>query len=730
MRDPGYRHGIAGNFVALSMLAAMPGAAAPATELSATRSYPVHVWRQGGPPPTEEWSQALLNLGFTGTNVEAAEPPEHLRFPGFDLYQDHLVNRVVFRRDSDDPVWVEARTRAAASAATASFYRNPSLAAPETLQQIAGTASVRAARAASAGADFISITDEPSFTNGITPFDYDWSPASIHAWRESLRLEFTTSAAVSRVFGAPIRSLDTVEPMTTIEIRAREFAHGAPWNFAPFASFRNHSDRSFALALGEAAGAAREAMAATGEPPRPVGFLGGLPPAAFGGYDWWRILDSVRPEVLEIYDAGAARDLVRALAPGVELVDTVFLSQSFSAAPPDLAPARMSWLFARGGRRAVVWSNQYLFDGASPDRPTDAARDLGARARVLRALAAITEGATREFDDLAIVYSHPSTQIGWMFDSKRDGATFAARQTSHELQHSTMLASLEGWFRICDDFCLSPRAFDARELPGMPPERLPKILIFPRALALSPKEGQAILQFIESGGTALFEGRPGLFDHDLRGGDLRGTPAHPGAAGLPFRGFADENCIISAGTARDEQGALVLEPALESVTVHRVGAGRAVFLNISFTEYRDDRLPDASSAGRARAAALRARCRGFLETAAREPNLQLLQFSESGGNIQNSALPLPFAVERLRRGDRWFFYISANVRRRPALARGPGKPVSLKIKTTGFGNAALSRLDGGEPITRNADGTFTIAVSPTHLALLALQDPPAGSGGR
>src|SRR4030095_15006214 len=114
--------------------------------------------------------------------------------------------------------------------------------------------------------------------------------------------------------------------------------------------------------------------------------------------------------------------------PRAMLVDTFF------AEATGLAPAQMSWAFARGGGAAIVWANAALFVGGDVETPSEFARAVGARGRALRALAPILDGAVREADSVGLVLSAPSVRLGWLFDARGDGASWPRRLTSYEYE--------------------------------------------------------------------------------------------------------------------------------------------------------------------------------------------------------------------------------------------------------------------------------------------------------
>jgi hypothetical protein len=677
------------------------------------------VWRNGGPKPDAAWAAALRALGFSGTNVEGAENPEFAAKLGLDFYADHLVPREMLHRDGQDPDfraayegYLEKRTREL-------LVRKPSLCDLAALDQILTFAEGRAARARRYGARFVSITDEPSYTSWLTPLDFDQSPAGLDLYRRHLRQKYGTIEALNRAWDVNYASFAAAPLWTTDEIRAREWGHGPPWNFAPWSEARVFADAALAGALKIALDAARS-LSSPGGPPVPAGFLGGQPPAAFGGYHWG-MLTRLEPDVLEVYDVGAARDLVRALRPSVKLVDTTFLTGPSGPVPAELAATRLAWLFARGGRSAVVWDNASLFEEADCQRPTASAKELGARVSRLRELASRLDGAAPELDSVAIVLSQPSVRMGWLLDARRDGLTWPKRLATHEYEHSAILASLEGWFRLLEDLGYAPSAVDAGDLEALlTSPAAPRVLVFPRCLALDAADVKAIRAFLERGGTALFEGRPALFDASLRGGGPAGSLDDLwGLEKTPFTGFADENCEPAEGAPRTKEGLLYLEPTLTSAA-ERSGnqptfsARGAVLVNVSMAEYRDARLDAGSSAAVAARALLTPRLAEVLGPA----------------KVVASAPGVPISVQRERRGQALFLLLTPNVRRRPRFAVELPKTVAVKLAGPGAPPAELVELrPGGDtavPVAPGPNGwTADLTVDPRGVAVLRWTDAPA-----
>ncbi|MFN0207124.1 MAG: hypothetical protein ACKVS6_12545 [Planctomycetota bacterium] len=705
------------NFLQLATLI-FAGIAAPAQDpraesksASAPDPYPAFVWRSGGPKAGAEWLKAITTLGFSGTNVEGSEDPAFIASLcsplGASFYSDHLVDRAIFHRDNDDPVWTSSRERYKSSGSLDSLIRKPSLDSAIVLQQIREQAASRAAKATKHGARFLSITDEPSFTVGLCPIDYDYSEDSIVKFRKKLQTQFPSLRSLSELWNRPLANWGTVNLTTTNDIRAREWAHAGPWNFASWAAAREHADDTFANALDTAIRSAK-----TAAPNTKIGFLGALAPSAFGGYDWSQLL-ATKPGILEIYDAGAARDLVRTMAPEIELADTTFLTDSFSKYPPDLAAARLSWLFARGGRNAIIWANSALFENNNISKPTALAKSVGERVQQLRAIATECKESKPEFDSIGIVYSPASIRMGWLLDSRNDGNNWINRLTSYELEHSTALASLEGWFTICEDLGYSPQAVDSTSL-VMRHDRLPRLLILPRCLALAGDEATAIARHAAAGGFIISEGRPALFNHLLIGG---GPQSMLDLLFLlkprPFVGFDDLRTFDPTAPPR---GFVYLEPGLEGGEKETSGPilqnKNVSLVNVSMINYREHRL-DAKSRD---SLAMRSLLAPLLAAS------KVAQINQTITCEATSKPGLPISIHRERTENGVILFVTSNVRRRPSLARDAGPAVEVTLTIQGPAIKSAVRIDGGSVKIQNNDygATLQFTLDPLHLACFRL----------
>ena len=112
------------------------------------------------------------------------------------------------------------------------------------------------------------------------------------------------------------------------------------------------------MSLAGALAGLRDAARAV-DPRTPVGIEGTQMPAAFGGYDLWRLsraLDWVEP-----YDIADAREIFGSFMPGKPVLTTVFENDT------DHARRRLWHLLLEGDRACIVWWSEDCIDWKSAD---------------------------------------------------------------------------------------------------------------------------------------------------------------------------------------------------------------------------------------------------------------------------------------------------------------------------------------------------------------------------
>ena len=378
------------------------------------------------------------------------------------------------------------------------------------------------------------IRDELSTTTSANPFDYDFNPIALGKFREWLKTQYPSLAALNGQWQTGFNTWGEVKPFTTDQIKNRmasgeALPRGTPdwqrvqalkfdaaaarqsrtgWNFAPWADFRTYMDLSLARALDELRQAAREL-----DPRTPVGIEGTQMPDAFGGYDLWRlsqVLDWVEP-----YDVGNAREIFGSFMPGKPLLTTVFESDTAHA-------RRRLWhLLLEGDRGCIVWWSEDCIDWKQPDYPlTPKAKALApALNEMTSPLARLFLRARRERDPIFVHYSQPSIQVDWLLESTVDGSTWLRRFSSYEANHNRQAMVRDSWLKAFQDAGYSPQFISSAQIEaGAPRKAGNAALVFPSSWALSEKEAVEVGAFLDNAPpqaalrAAFGDGTPGLFD--------------------------------------------------------------------------------------------------------------------------------------------------------------------------------------------------------------------------
>jgi len=533
----------------------------------------------------------LREMGVnTGMVYDDGDPAPYWK-AGFPYYVENLVNRGLCLkwnsrvRDWDGFVTQWARSGRPASA----LIRDYCLDDPKWLDWACRQARRIALRHRARRPLAYDIRDELSVTISANPFDYDFNPIALAGFRRWLRQEYGSLQALNKEWAAEFSSWEQVKPFTTDQIKRRmaagermpagppdwravqrirfepSAARRAPirWNFAPWADFRTYMDISLARALSRIREAIREA-----DPDAPVGIEGTQMPHAFGGYDLWRLSQTL--DWAEPYDIGSAREIWGSFMPGKPMVATVFEKDPLRA-------ARRLWhLLLEGDRGCIIWWSEDCFDWRAPGLPlTPKARALAPVLKEMTGpLARLFLRAERVWDPIWIHYSQPSIQVDWLLESTRDGSTWPRRFSSYEARHNRMAQAREAWLKALTDLGYSPRFLSYQRLgeSGLPADA--RLLVLPTSRALSDAEAAAIRRFLsqsrpDAPRRVLGDGAPGLFD---RHGKLR--PAGPLEDLIPPR--------------RSEEGAFALSG---------IASGEAAFRSGDIADYAAERLrqrPDFS----------------------------------------------------------------------------------------------------------------------------------------
>ena len=548
--------------------------------------YQVIMWVLGGIPENEDlYFQRLRDLHVAAIHVHPGDSPDSALAHGLGFYLEN-IHRIAFLHERE-PIYKadwDAYTR---TRDQSYLLRKPCLHDPEYLARAKRDIQQKISAYAGKGPLLYDLGDECSITSYASPMDYCFSDHTLAAFRTWLQEQYGSLGALNAEWETDFATWDDVVPMTTYGIKDREKTGSE--NYAPWADHRTFMDVTFADSWRTFRDWVREI-----DPNTPVGLEGTQMPAAFGGYDLWRlsqVLDWIEP-----YDIGEAHGILRSFIPDAPTFVTLFEHD------PNLASRRLWHLRLNGDRGVIIWASSEWFDYDTPTlepKPWVAGMaDLFAELQgpAAQAIAA----AKRDRPPIAIHYSHPSIQVAWMIDSRDDGDTWHRRFSSYEAVHSHITRDRSSWCRLLEDLGYQYEFVSAHEiLDGTLEKRGYRALILPESLAISEAEAAAIERFAQGGGSVMADFLPGVFDEHgkrRRAGvldDFFGVSrAHQeGMISQPERSLDVDGALLRAEPdLRTENG----EPV--SRFVHAGGAGSSVYLNLSPIDYAKLRLQGEGSA--------------------------------------------------------------------------------------------------------------------------------------
>lgn len=381
--------------------------------------------------------------------------------------------RKLYRAHPDDPT---------------SLIREPSLSDPDWIARV----RARLDRVVRAHAPYrplyYALADEAGIADLSANWDFDFSPTSLAGFRDWLRGVYPSLDALNAEWESSFAAWHDVTPMTTTE------ALRAKGSVAGWMDFKEWMDEAFARAIRAGTDAVHAAN------PGALAGIEGAQIPGWGGYDYTRLPQAV--DVMEIYEAGGNIDLVRGLAPELVLLTSV---------GSDAGGARSGhavWRAALQGTRGVIlWDDKRsLPDGAEWRGVLDACRALraGIGARLI--------AATPRREPVAVLYSPASFRVQWLLDRRAEGGDWTRRGAGVEFReegpvraafHHAVSTLLH---RAVTPHFLTPRTLAAGGLDGV------RVLVLPRAIALSDAEAAAIGAFVARGGAVIADGAQGEFD--------------------------------------------------------------------------------------------------------------------------------------------------------------------------------------------------------------------------
>jgi hypothetical protein len=442
-------------------------------------------------------------VGVVGSNITEREPEgmgRHLpRFglraapflegqPGVFFFGERHDKEVVpaFRADRDNPV---------------RRVRTPCFNDPAVQKELFERLERRVRSYDPGDVLYFSVTNEGTVTHCCSPFDYCSCPHCAAAFRDWLRNEYGELDAVNTAWETAYGGWDEIEGTTTD--RAKEtFAADRDASLAEWFAFRRFMDHSFHRILFALRDRIRDLA-----PGVPVALTGVWPPGAFGAQDWERIANQY--DLLECYDEVGEMELARSLCDRTDLMHTI---------PGRAEPAHwdhVAWMaFVHGYRSELIDPFSSLIDRETVAL-TDHARRIAGWVQPMRGLAGLLAGFQRRDDPILVLHSHPSLVRTWVETELALDEDWAGREWAYPREHETYLLNEMGWYRLIEDAGRQFTIVSTRVgLPNV--DGAGRLLVLPRAVALSDADVAWIDDFLRSGGTVLHDGEVGRFDEELR----------------------------------------------------------------------------------------------------------------------------------------------------------------------------------------------------------------------
>jgi hypothetical protein len=485
-------------------------AQSPAASPNAFDDYQVIMWVLGDIPENQDlYFQRLRDADVTAIHISPGDSPAPALSHGFGYYVENIHRigflhqaHAIYQADWDG--YTKTRDKKY-------LIRKPCLHDPAYLAQAKQDIQGKVRPYADEHPLLYDLGDECSITSFASPMDYCFSEHTLAAFRQWLKGQYGALDRLNAEWETNFKSWEDVVPMTTYEIKDRERGVSSAFakasadkeNYSPWADHRTFMDITFAESWGRFRDWVREL-----DPKTPVGIEGTQMPAAFGGYDLWRLSQVL--DWVEAYDAGGAHAVWRSFLPsGTPILATVFEHDA------NQASRRLWHLLLNGDRGCIIWASSEWFDYTSPDlTPKPWVPEMGKLFAELRGPAAkAIMQARRDTAPIAIHYSHPSIQVGWMLDSREDGDTWPRRFSSYESAHSRITRVRNSWTKLIEDLGLQYDFVSTQQiLGGTLANRGYKVLVLPQSMAIGNAEAGKIEEFAKSGGTVVADFLPGVFD--------------------------------------------------------------------------------------------------------------------------------------------------------------------------------------------------------------------------
>lgn len=389
--------------------------------------------------------------------------------------------------------------------------RPQSLAEEKTIRDLYQQLESNLKVAAKGPALAIALDDEVSLGNFNTPLEVDASESSVALFRKWLEKQYGDITQLNDQWDTNYGSFADVRPVGFEEVRQR--ITGKPfsaWNLSPWIDWRSYMDTQFSAVTAELVQYANSLA-----PGIPIGVVGGQQPSPYGGFDYEKLGRAV--QWIEAYDIGGTNELLTSFwhhskKPAV---------QTFFASGDLWRDQWFLWYYwAHGNSGVIAWpdmSGNAWFENGKVRPEIEQLASTFNEVQSQQLAFTSRENVKRVCDPIAILYSHPSVQVSWATDALTHGKTWPRRSSSLDNDCSSAGQNRIAWNKLLEDCGFQPRWISVDELEaGRLSKEEFKVLVLPRAMALSDASCEAVERFRDQGGCVVADYWSAVFDQHGR----------------------------------------------------------------------------------------------------------------------------------------------------------------------------------------------------------------------
>ena len=424
----------------------------------------------------------------------------------FPYYVDHAAGKGILYLQKD----VQANISRKASLQV----RPNSLADPKTIDTLKGWLRENVGTTKKGLVYAYAFDDEISMGAFNNPVEVDSHPLSVAWYRKWLSRRYGTIKNLNASWATTFASFDEIEPTGFEEMRkAASRPPLASWNLSRWMEWRHFMDYQFAQVLADLTRFTNKL-----DPTIPAGFVGGQPPSAYGGYDYALLSRAV--QWMESSDLGGTNEILRSFWNRPRRAQ----AQTFDARFPHKKNVWILWhRLAHGNQATIAWPEGWLRDNPGGKRGlSPVIEQLAPTFREIQGKASefiINPDAYLETDPIGFYYSHPSIRAGWVMDCVTHGASWPNRLTSLDDGNLSSAHLRHSWCKLLEDLGYQYdfiSYLDVAEGRSQLSNRF-KVIILPQTICLSPREAEALRQFVRGGGMLIADTLCGIFTETGRG---------------------------------------------------------------------------------------------------------------------------------------------------------------------------------------------------------------------